>query len=217
MYRLVKRLIDILIAGIALVLLSPIFIVVIITLLLTGEHEVFYLQKRVGYKNKPFKIWKFATMLKNSPNMGTGIITVRNDPRVTPFGKILRFTKINELPQIINVLKGDMSIVGPRPLVAKSVELYPEGVKEKIYDVMPGMTGMGSLIFRDEEKILSGGDPQEMYKSIYLHKGELEMWYQQHASLTTDIKIIFITAWSILFPESKLEDKAFKGLPEKSF
>ncbi len=217
MYRLVKRLIDILIAGIALVLLSPLFLVVIIILLLTGEHEVFYFQKRIGYKNKPFNIWKFATMLKNSPNMGTGIITVRNDPRVTPFGKILRFTKINELPQIINVLKGDMSIVGPRPLVAKSVELYPEDVKEKIYDVMPGMTGMGSLIFRDEEKIISGGDPQEMYKTIYLHKGELEMWYQQHASLSIDIKIIFITAWSIFFPESKLEDRAFKGLPEKSF
>ena len=217
MYRLVKRLIDIIIAGIALVLLSPLFLVVIIILLLTGEHEVFYFQKRVGYKNKPFHIWKFATMLKNSPNMGTGIITVRNDPRVTPFGKLLRFTKINELPQIINVLKGDMSIVGPRPLVAKSVELYPAGVKEKIYNVMPGMTGMGSLIFRDEEKIISGGDPQEMYKTIYLHKGELEMWYQKHASLTIDIKIIFITAWSIFFPQSKLEARAFKGLPEKSF
>ena len=217
MYKLVKRIIDILIAGIALVLLSPIFIVVIIVLLFTGEHVVFYFQKRIGYKNRPFKIWKFATMLKDSPNIGTGIITLRNDPRVTRVGKILRITKINELPQIINVLKGDMSIVGPRPLVAKSVNLYPESIKEKLYDVMPGMTGIGSLIFRDEEKMLSCGNPREMYRIIYLHKGELEMWYQKHASLSTDIKIIFITAWSIIFPKSKLEDKAFKGLPGKSF
>ncbi|MEI2748889.1 MAG: sugar transferase [Ferruginibacter sp.] len=116
MYRFIKRLTDILIACIALVLLSPLLIPVILILLLTGEHEVFYLQKRIGYLNKPFYIWKFATMVKNSPNIGTGEITLRNDPRVTPMGKWLRMTKINELPQIINVLKGEMSIVGPRPL-----------------------------------------------------------------------------------------------------
>jgi len=217
MYHFLKRLIDILIAGIAFILLSPIFIIVIIILLFTGEHEVFYFQERVGYKNKPFYIWKFATMLKNSPNMGTGIITLRNDPRVMPFGKFLRFTKINELPQIINVLKGDMSIVGPRPLVAKSVELYPPDIKGKIYNVKPGMTGMGSLVFRDEEKIISTGDPHEMYKIVYMHKGQLEMWYQEHASLSIDLKIIFITAWSIIFPASKFEKKAFKGLPSKNF
>ncbi len=208
---------DILIAAIALILLSPVFIIVIIVLLLTGEHKVFYFQKRVGYRNKPFDIWKFATMLKDSPNLGTGIITVRNDPRVMPFGRILRITKINELPQIINVLKGDMSIVGPRPLVQKSVDQYPEGIREKIYNAKPGMTGIGSIIFRDEEKIISTGDPVAMYKLVYVHKGELEMWYQQHASLWTDIKIIFVTAWLIVFSKSKLEQKAFKGLPQRNF
>src|SRR3954468_11739347 len=106
MYKIIKRLIDLLIATIALVLLSPLLIPSIIILLFTGEHEVFYFQKRLGYKNKLFDIWKFATMLKNSPNIGTGEITLRNDPRVTKFGKLLRITKINELPQIINVFKG---------------------------------------------------------------------------------------------------------------
>lgn len=218
MYTFLKRLTDILIAGIALLVLSPLLIPVALILLLTGEHEIFYFQKRIGYKNKPFFIWKFATMKKDSPNIGTGIITLRNDPRVLPFGKILRITKINELPQIINVLKGDMSIVGPRPLVQKSIDLYPQEIREKVYNVKPGMTGIGSLIFRDEEKIISDAkDPQEMYRIIYPYKGALEMWYQKNASMLTDFKIIFLTAWSIVFSGSTLEKKAFKDLPEKTF
>ena len=218
MYRITKRIIDIIIATIALVLLSPILIPSIIILLFTGEKEVFYFQKRVGYKNKLFSIWKFATMLKNSPNIGTGEITLRNDPRVTSFGKFLRITKINELPQIINVFKGDMSIVGPRPLMEVSVQLYPEEIRSKIYNCKPGMTGIGSLIFRDEEKIISdAADPKAMYATIYPFKGALEMWYQQHASVYTDFMIIFLTAWSICFPKNELVNKIFKDLPKRDF
>ena len=121
MYPIIKRIFDFVFALIALIILLPVIIPIIFILMLTGEHEVFYFQKRVGYKKKDFYIWKFATMLKNSPNIGSGIITLRNDPRVTRMGKILRITKINELPQVINVLKGDMSLVGPRPLVKKAL------------------------------------------------------------------------------------------------
>jgi lipopolysaccharide/colanic/teichoic acid biosynthesis glycosyltransferase len=218
MYLILKRFFDILIALVALVLLSPILIPCILILLCTGEHEVFYKQKRVGYKNKSFGIWKFATMQKNSPNIGTGEITLRNDPRVTKFGKFLRITKINELPQIINVFKGDMSIVGPRPLMDVSVKLYPEEIRTKIYNCKPGMTGIGSLIFRDEEKIISdAADPKAMYATIYPYKGALEMWYQTKASLYTDFMIIFLTAWSIIFPKNKLVNKVFKDLPERPF
>ena len=218
MYKITKRIIDIIIATIALVLLSPVLIPCIIILKFTGEHEVFYFQKRVGYRNVFFNIWKFATMMKNSPNMGTGEITLRNDPRVTSFGKLLRITKINELPQIINIFKGDMSIVGPRPLMEVSVRLYPEEIRTKIYDCKPGMTGIGSLIFRDEEKMISDApDPKAMYAIIYPYKGALEMWYQQHASLYTDFMIIFLTGWSILFPRNKLVHKVFKGLPLRDF
>ncbi len=218
MYKVTKRLIDILIATVALIVLSPILIPAIIALLLTGEHEVFYFQKRMGYKNRFFSIWKFATMLKNSPNIGTGEITLRNDPRVTSVGKWLRITKINELPQIINVFKGDMSIVGPRPLMEVSFKLYPPEVQEKIYNSPPGMTGIGSLIFRDEEKIVSDAeDPKAMYAQIYPYKGSLELWYQQNASLYTDFMIIFLTAWSILFPKNQLVNKVFKNLPARSF
>ena len=191
MYKFLKRFIDLLIATSALILLSPIWIVVIVILMFTGEHEVFYLQKRIGYKNKSFRIWKFATMYKNSSSIGSKEITLRNDPRVTKFGRILRMTKINELPQIINVLKGEMSIVGPRPLMEVSFNLYSDEVKKLIYNSKPGITGIGSLIFRDEEKTVSeAADPKKMYAAIYPYKGELELWYLQNASLSTDLKSI---------------------------
>lgn len=168
--------------------------------------------------NRLFNIWKFATMMKNSPNIGTGEITLRNDPRVTKFGRLLRMTKINELPQIFNVFKGDMSIVGPRPLMEVSFKLYPEHVQQVIYNSKPGITGIGSLIFRDEEKIISDApDPQAMYASIYPFKGALELWYQKNASLYTDAMIIFLTAWSILFPKNQLTHKIFKDLPARTF
>ena len=218
MYKFIKRILDILIAGFAFIILSPILIPVMIILKFTGENEIFYFQKRLGYKNTPFNIWKFATMLKNSPSIGTGEITLRNDPRVMPFGSFLRKTKINELPQIFNVLKGDMSIVGPRPLMDVSFFQYDENIQKNIYNVKPGITGIGSLIFRDEEKLVSEAeDPKLMYSKIFPFKGELEMWYQKNASVLTDFKIIFLTAWSILFPDNKLASKFFKDLPVRSF
>jgi lipopolysaccharide/colanic/teichoic acid biosynthesis glycosyltransferase len=218
MYRFLKRLSDIVISILALILLSPLLLPSVIILLLTGEHEVFYLQDRIGFKNRVFKIWKFATMLKNSPNIGTGEITLRNDPRVTRFGRFLRMSKINELPQIINVLKGDMSIVGPRPLMKISFALYPDDVQQIIYNCKPGMTGIGSLIFRDEEKLISDADdPKAMYAKIYPFKGQLELWYQKNASMYTDYAIIFLTACSILFPQNTLAKRIFKDLPARPF
>jgi len=155
MYLLVKRFFDLIFSLLALIILSPLLIIVIIILALTGEHEIFFFQKRIGYKNKDFNIWKFATMAKNSPNIGTGVITLRNDPRVTKVGRFLRKTKINELPQIINVLIGNMSLVGARPQMRKGFALYTEDVQKVIYNTRPGITGIGSIIFRDEEKIIS--------------------------------------------------------------
>ena len=120
MYKFFKRSLDIVVSFVALVILLPFFIPIIIILKFTAEGEVFYFQERIGINNSKFQIFKFATMLKNSLNMGSGSITLQNDYRVTFIGKFLRKTKINELPQIINILKGDMSLVGPRPLVAKT-------------------------------------------------------------------------------------------------
>ena len=218
MYLFIKRFFDFLVAFIALILLSPLLIPLVLILKLTGEHEVFYFQKRVGLKNREFSIWKFATMMKDSPNIGTGEITLRNDPRVTKAGKFLRKTKINELPQIINVLIGDMSIVGPRPLMKKSFDHYTPEVQKVIYNTRPGITGIGSVIFRDEEKIVSASsDIQATYKQIFTYKGAVEMWYQQHISFYTDLMIIFLTAWHIIFSNSQLVYKVFPSLPKREF
>lgn len=219
MYRhFFKRLIDIILSLIAIIILLPIWIPICIILLLTGEHEVFYFQERIGYKNKPFYIWKHATMLKNSENLKGGLHTTRNDPRVLPFGAFLRKTKINELPQLINIFKGDMSIIGPRPLVDKTFTPYPQHVQDNIYNVKPGLTGIGSIIFRDEERLLSETkmEPKEFYaKHISPYKGELELWYQKHLSFYTDCMLIFLTAWVIVKPESDLVYKVFKDLPSR--
>jgi len=218
MYKILKRLLDILIALLALVIFLPVFITVIIILAFSSENEVFYFQKRVGYKNALFNIWKFATMQKNSPDIGTGEITLRNDPRVTTIGRFLRKTKINELPQIVNVLKGEMSIVGPRPLMPVSFNLYSQQVQNVIYNSKPGITGIGSLIFREEEKILSDAvDPRLMYSAIYLYKGQLEIWYQQHSSIYTNVMIILLTGLSILFPSGNFTCRVFKNLPIRTF
>lgn len=219
MYRkLFKRGFDIIMSFIALVILSPLLIPVMIILLMTGEHYIFYGQKRVGYKNRFFRIWKFATMLKDSPNLGNGSLTVKNDPRVFPFGRFLRKTKINELPQLFNILTGDMSMVGPRPQMEVDFLKFPVHVQNVIYDTSPGITGIGSIIFRDEEKWISEfhGDKHEFYRQhIAPYKGELELWYHEHISFFTDIMLIFLTARVIFFPGSELLYKVFSDLPRK--
>lgn len=218
MYKILKRLLDLIVTVVLLILLSPLLIPIVLGLKFTAEGEVFYGQNRIGYRNRTFKIWKFATMLKNSPNMGTGSLTLRNDPRVTTIGKYLRITKLNELPQLINVLVGDMSLVGPRPQMKVDFEAYSEDVQARIYNVVPGITGIGSIVFRDEEKLISAStmEPKAFYKAVIApYKGALEIWYQEHASISTDIKIIFLTAWAIVVPDSELHYKIFKDLPVK--
>ena len=221
MYIIFKRIMDVMFSILAIILLLPLFIPITLLLLLTAEGQVLYFQERLGYKNKPFQIWKFATMLKNSLQIGSGSITLKNDFRVTRVGKFLRKTKINELPQIVNILKGDISFVGPRPLILSSFEVYSESIQSKIYNVQPGLTGIGSIIFRDEESLLSAikdEDPHVYYKRVIApYKGDLELWYQKNRSLLTDFKILFITAWVVLFPSNLLVYKVFKDIPPRKF
>ena len=220
MYLTIKRITDFILSSIAIILLSPILILIIIILKLTGEGEIFYLQERVGYKTKSFMIYKFATMVKNSPNIGTGDVTLRNDPRVTKAGKFLRESKLNELPQLFNIFMGDISIIGPRPLMRVGFNRYSLNFQNSVYNVKPGLSGIGSIVFRDEERILTESvlTPHECYKEIILpYKGELEMWYQSNCSFLLDLQLIFMTAWVILVPTSKLYEKWFKDLPKRSF
>lgn len=218
MYSVFKRLLDLSIAILSLLILLPIFIPICIILKLSGEGEVFYLQERVGIDNKNFKIYKFATMLKNSEKMGSGIYTAKNDARILPFGNFLRKSKINELPQIINILVGDISLVGPRPLIRRTFELYAEHDQNIISSIKPGLTGIGSIVFRNEEEILLKANSEDLElfykKNITPHKAELEKWYVKNKSFIKDMLIIFLTAWVIVFKRSKLPWKIFRNLPE---
>jgi len=210
------RFFDIFFSALALVFLAPLLIPVMVILKLTGEGEIFYKQERVGQYGKKFGIWKFATMLKNSPNMQNAYITTHGDPRVLPFGRFLRKSKINELPQLINILVGDISLVGPRPQVEAHLEMYPKEHLQDVLSIKPGLTGIASLFFRDEETMISRSslEPKEFYR-LYIapYKTALELWYKEHQNLYTYFMLIALTAWSVLFSESQLYRKVFKDLP----
>lgn len=212
-----KRLLDIVVSLAALSVLFPFGLIVAIVLRCTGEGKVWYPQQRVGRHGRLFRVFKFVTMREGSEFKGTKDITVKNDPRVLPIGRLLRKSKINELPQFINVLFGDMSLVGWRPLVPVSFEMYPPDVQQNIVAVKPGLTGIGSILFRDEEKILER--TQKEFRQCYVeeiapYKGRLELWYIAHQSFWLDLKIIFCTVWVVLFPQSTIYLRLFRGLPE---
>ena len=183
------------------------------------DGPVLFVQQRVGREGKLFKVHKFATMLKNSEKMGTGLVTTRNDPRVLPFGKFLRKTKLNELPQLFNILGGSMSIVGPRPMVQPDYDAYTDEAKQCYNNMTPGLSGIGSIVFRDEEYYISKAkEPMVFLRTIIQpFKGNLEIWYHQNRSLWVDFLIIFLTAWVVLFPKSELVYKIFPTLPRKDF
>lgn len=209
------RYFDIIFSLLALVILFPIFLIISLILHFTGEGEIFYLQDRVGMNGKKFKIIKFSTMLKNSPNMGSKTITMRDDPRILPVGKVLRKTKINELPQLLNIFNGDMSFVGPRPLTEQTFNSYSSETQKIVMRVKPGLSGIGSLIFRQEEEILQGefASTDFYHNVIAPYKGELEKWFIKNQSLRVYFLVIFVTVWVVVFPSSKLVWNVFKNLP----
>jgi lipopolysaccharide/colanic/teichoic acid biosynthesis glycosyltransferase len=211
-----QRFLDVLLSGLALLVLSPLLLPVMLVLRLTGEGEVFYMQQRVGRGGMPFGLLKFATMLKDSPNIGTGTVTLKDDPRVLPFGRFLRKTKINELPQLLNVLRGDMSIIGPRPQTRRCFDAVPRRSQDEIVKVRPGLSGIGSIVFRDEEELMhASAEPERFYDGVIMpYKGLLEEWYVAHQGLRTYLLCVFATAWVVVFPRSRLVWRLFRGLPD---
>tara|TARA_Y100000389_G_scaffold167531_1_gene172757 strand:- start:4667 stop:5299 length:633 start_codon:yes stop_codon:yes gene_type:complete len=196
------RILDIFFSGIAIIFLFPAIIIIILILSVTGEREIFYKQKRVGKNKVIFEILKFATMHKDSENKGAGTVTLKNDPRVLPFGKFLRKTKLNELPQLFNILMGQMSVIGPRPLHQKQFNFYSEDDQKMISSIRPGLSGVSSIIFRDEEKIFQNSDdPDKTYKEkISPKKAELEKWYVKNRSVYLYFKLIILTLIIVIFP-----------------
>lgn len=209
------RFFDIIFSSLALIILSPLIIPVVIFLKNTGEGEIFFLQERIGIHGKIFKLFKFATMLKNSPNIGTGTVTMKNDPRVLNGGKLLRKTKINELPQLLNIFLGHMSVIGPRPLTPQTFKAYPIKTQQLIKNVRPGLSGVGSIIFRGEEEIMHGQNASVSFYAdvIAPYKGELEEWFVCNKGLYLYFLCIFLTIWVVIFPSSSLTWKLLKKLP----
>ena len=210
------RFFDIFFSFLAIIFLLPLFAPIVIVLRFTGEREIFYRQERVGQFGRNFDLLKFATMLKDSPTIGAGEITLKNDPRVLPFGRFLRKTKINELPQLFSILLGQISVVGPRPMVPNTFLKYSLKAQSELKKIKPGLTGIGSIIFRDEEKFLEGKtDPRKFYDDhIIPYKNKLELWYVKNNSIATYFKIILVTAWVILFSKSKIYESLFTQLPK---
>lgn len=210
-----ERFFDILLSSFALVILSPLFLIIIIILKFSGEGEIFFVQERIGKGGKLFRLLKFATMLKDSPYMSAGTITMRDDPRILPFGKFLRRSKINELPQLFNIFYGDMSVIGPRPLTLQNFRSYPHDAQMIVKKVRPGLSGIGSIIFRGEEEIMHGATANfEFYENVIApYKGLVEKWFVLNKGLYTYFTAIFVTVWVIFNPKSKLPWLIFRGLP----
>jgi lipopolysaccharide/colanic/teichoic acid biosynthesis glycosyltransferase len=189
---------------------------IIFALKLTGEHDIFYTQKRVGKGGYLFRVVKFATMLRDSPNMTGGLITVPDDPRLLPLGKFLRKTKINELPQILNVFIGQMSIVGYRPFTESHYALYSDEVKNHINNIKPGLTGIGSIVFRNEEEILHSVSDREYFHDniITPYKGKLECWFVNNQNIINYFLIVFCTFLILFDCKNNSWKKLFSGLPE---
>lgn len=195
---IIKRIFDIAASTVGLIILLPILIIVSICIKLDTKGPVFFKQKRVGKNKKVFEIYKFRTMITDAEKIGKQI-TIGNDCRITKVGKFIRKCKLDEFPQLINVLKGEMSLVGPRPEVPRYVELYDE-YQEQILLVKPGITDYASIEFRNENDILAESmNPEETYiEEIMSSKIELNMKYIKNISLLEDIKLILSTILAIL-------------------
>ena len=213
---MMERFFDIFFSGLALLVLSPLLVPIVLILRFSGEGEIFFLQERIGKGGQVFKLFKFATMLKDSPNIGTGTVTMKGDPRVLPVGKFLRKTKINELPQLLNIFFGDMSVIGPRPLTQETFSAYSNEIQDIIIMTKPGLSGVGSIIFRNEEEIInSNNSPVRFYKDVISpYKGKLEKWYVENNNLVMYFSLIFITVLAVLFPKLNILRKVYKTIPE---
>ncbi len=206
MYPIFKRLLDLAVALCALVLLGPLMLALALWVKLSSEGPVLYQGTRVGRYGRLFKMLKFRTMVTNADKIG-GPSTAGDDPRITRAGRFLRRFKLDELPQFINVLKGDMSLVGPRPEVKKYVDQYTEA-EQPILTVRPGITDWASIWNSDEGAVLAGhADPDRAYEELIRPgKLQLQLKYVHECSLITDIRIFCFTIW-------KLFNK--RGLPKE--
>ena len=191
---MLKRLFDLLVSGAGLLLLSPLLVGIALWIKLDSRGPVFFRQQRVGRFGAPFRIHKFRSMLAEAPRAGPQL-TVGADPRITRAGRFLRRSKLDELPQLFDVLAGSMSLVGPRPEVPRYVALYPAALRDKVLSVRPGITDPASIMYRDESALLARAtDPERVYiEQIMPAKLRYAAEYVDHMSLANDVRLIGAT------------------------
>jgi lipopolysaccharide/colanic/teichoic acid biosynthesis glycosyltransferase len=211
----VIRGLDLLFSMVALTAFSPLLVLVAIALRFSGEGEVFYRQVRIGKGGREFRLLKFATMMKNSPAMGSGELTLPNDPRVLPLGRVLRKTKLNELPQLLNIVVGDLSVIGPRPQTRRYYDCYAAADRAWIDTIRPGLSGVGSILFRDEEALLATvADPVTFDDQVITpYKGQVEHWFAVNQSVSLYFELIITTVIVVLWPSSGLHQRLLCRVP----
>jgi lipopolysaccharide/colanic/teichoic acid biosynthesis glycosyltransferase len=201
-----KRLFDIVLSATGLLVLTPLMLLVAVLVRLSSSGPIFFRQERFGMGVRPFTIYKFRSMVADAPRRGA-VLTCGDDPRVTTVGRLLRSTKIDELPQLFNVLRGDMSLVGPRPEVRRYVEMFPDDFRE-ILAVRPGITDLASIEYRNEAELLGRAvDPHlEYVHRILPHKIRLAKEYRRRSSVLFDVHLILRTVHAIIRPARPLEE-----------
>ena len=193
----IKRWIGVILAIILILILWPFYLIIAAAVAIEDGFPVFYRPQRGGYKNKPFRIFKFRTMVKNADKIGGGT-TALNDPRITKVGNFLRKTKLDETPQLFNIIAGTMSFIGPRPELLRYTEKY-EGDEKLILQVRPGITDFSSIEFINLDEIVGQGNADEMYEKYVLKKkNQLRIKYAKEVSLTTDVTLFTKTVWRVV-------------------
>ena len=194
--KFIKRIIDFILAVMLVIILLPFYIIIGAVIVLEDGFPVLYKPLRGGYHDKPFRIFKFRTMVRNADKIGGGT-TALNDPRITKVGKFIRKTKLDETPQLLNILNGTMSFIGPRPELLQYTSKY-QGDEKLILEVRPGISDFSSIEFISLDEIVGAGNADEMYEKYVLkRKNELRIKYAQEISLVTDVKLFFATVWGV--------------------
>ncbi|MBO2527426.1 MAG: sugar transferase [Clostridiales bacterium] len=195
--RYIKRIIDVVLAVVFAVILSPIYLILALAVVIDTGFPVFYRAQRGGYQNKPFRIFKYRSMVKNADQIGGGT-TALNDSRITKVGNFLRKTKLDEIPQLFNIITGEMSFIGPRPELLRYTSQYKDE-ELLIHRVRPGITDYSSIEFINLDEIVGGENADEMYEKYVLkRKNELRVQYAKTVSFSTDAKLLFITVFDVL-------------------
>ena len=214
MYPFVKRGADVLFSILGILISAPVLLISIILIFISGETSPVYLSYRIGKDGKLFRMFKLRTMSRNRPSKSP--LTAYNDNRINFFGRFLRFSKIDELPQFFNILNGDLSFVGPRPMLPEVYIYYTDKTREKLNTIRPGVTGIGSIIFRNESELFKKvkGNHESFYKeNIAPAKAELELWYTKNRSFVIDFKILALTVVALFYGQVKSLKRHFKNLP----